>query len=76
MDTLIEMVADKNRKLALNSLDKIKVILCESLREEVSKANYFVVDELTGKPDEELIEGYFFHKMKLILEKLTKVTAL
>lgn len=67
------MAADKNRKLALNSLDKIKVILCESLREEVNKSKYFVVDDLAGKSEEELIEAYFGHKMKLIMDKLVKV---
>ena len=67
------MVADQNRKLALNSLEKIKIILCESLREEVNNSKYFVVDEFEGKPDEEIVEGYFFHKFKLILEKLVKV---
>lgn len=67
------MVDGKNRKLALSALDKVKTVICESLKDKINTAKLFVVDEFEGKSDDELVEGYFCHKFKLALEKLVSV---
>lgn len=69
------MVNGKNRKLALSALDKVKAVICESLKDNVTSASLFVIDEFEGKTDEELINGYFSHKFKLALERLAKVNS-
>ena len=46
----------------------------ESLKDEVHAAKLFVVEEYKGVEEEEkLSEGFFSHKLKLLLEKFMKV---
>jgi hypothetical protein len=63
---------EQNRKAGLMALEKLKAIISESMREDINKAAIFVVEYFHGKTDEELINGYFNHKLKLAMEKLIR----
>lgn len=76
LETLIDLLKEKNKKAAINALEKLKTVFSESLKDQIATAKLFVVEEYLKEQDEDkFAAGFFGHKLKLLLEKFVKVAS-